>query len=295
MSTDQREFELLASGYSVVEGPVLDGDGNLYFTNVHEGGIHRLDPSGEIVEIVPRRRGVGGMCLHADGGLIVSGRNVSHIGPSGSRVLLQREDLATLGGAPVGGFNDLCADAQGRVLVGPTRRRVEGSGTALMAAGEHVPSELVLITAEGQHSVVYDGVQGVSNGVVVSTDNTTIYHAESGGRRIRVSRFVADDQVEHVDFWSTADLDGMPDGVALDVDGFLWVAMHGGGCLARFAPNGELDGTLPVPARGVTNLCFAGDQLLVTTLDNDSSPQLRGSIFRTPAPAVGAAVPVARI
>jgi sugar lactone lactonase YvrE len=164
-----------------------------------------------------------------------------------------------------------------------------------MAAGSHAPSELVLITAAGEFTVLYDDVRGVSNGIAVSPDNSTIYHAESGGRAIRVSRFTSLTEVAPVAYWSTQQVTGTPDGLALDADGGLWVAMHGGGCLARFAPDGSVTETLPVPARYVTNLCFAGRYLYITTLDNDLEPARRGSIFRTAAPVAGAPVPEARI
>lgn len=291
------DFALVASGYSVVEGPVVNEAGDLFFTNVHEGGVYVLRASGEIEEVIPRRRGVGGMCLHADGGLIVSGRDVSHIGPGQTRVLAERSGFPLVDGVPVGGFNDLCADQLGRVLVGPTRRRPvpANDATPLMSAGEHVPSELVLITAPGRFTTLYADVRGVSNGLAVSADNSTIYHAESGGQIIRVSRFTAPERVETVATWPTTALAGTPDGVALDVDGFLWVAMHGGGAIVRFSPAGAVDRVLGVPATRVTNLCFAGPYLYITSLDNDQDPQRRGSIFRTAAPVPGAAVPVARI
>ena len=164
-----------------------------------------------------------------------------------------------------------------------------------MAEGEHAPSELLLITEPGRFVVLYDDVRGVSNGIAVSADDTTIYHAESGARQIRVSRFAGPERVEIVGHWPTAEVAGTPDGVALDVNGDLWVAMHRGGCVVRFTPDGSVASRLDVPARRVTNLCFAGATLYITSLDNDVQPELRGSIFRTDAPVAGAPVPVARI
>ena len=297
------EFDLVTCGYSVVEGPTADSCGNIYFSNVHEGGVFRLDPSGTVSTVLARRRGVGGLCMHADGGLVMSGRDVMHLNGSTTRVLLDRDELGLLRDVPVGGFNDLCADWDGRVLVGPTRRippvaAAGGDTQGLMAAGEHALSELLLITGRHEYAVLYDDVRGVSNGIAVSADNSTIYHAESGAREIRVSRYVRGDQVEVTARWSTRSESGTPDGVALDVLGRLWVAMHGGGVVLCFSSAGDIVDRLEVPAPRVTNLCFAGPdlrELYVTTLDNALEPLARGSIFRTRAPVPGAPVPLARI
>ena len=69
-------LETIASGYGLIEGPRVDADGNLYFSDVTNGGVYRRSPSGEITTAVPKRRGVGGIALHADGGIVVSGKNI---------------------------------------------------------------------------------------------------------------------------------------------------------------------------------------------------------------------------
>src|SRR5437764_1395418 len=54
-----RMVESLASGYGLVEGPTVDADGNLYFSDVLGGGVYRRAPGGDITTVVPKRRGVG--------------------------------------------------------------------------------------------------------------------------------------------------------------------------------------------------------------------------------------------
>ncbi|MFC4944312.1 SMP-30/gluconolactonase/LRE family protein [Pseudonocardia sp. GCM10023141] len=288
----------------MVEGPVVDAAGALYFTDVPGGGVHRLDPGGEVQVVIPRRRGVGGLCRHETGGLLVSGRDVAHVRDGVGRVLLDRADLPEVHGVAVGGFNDLCADPSGRVLVGPTRRIPPDPGSKAarsgrMAAGEHVPSELVLITAARRHVVLYDDVAGVSNGIAVWPDGARMVHAESGGRRLRVSRFVGAERVEPVSFWDTAPItDGTPDGVAIDEEDHVWAAVFGGGCVLRFDPDGRVVDRVDVPSSLVTNVCFGGadgTDLYVTTGDNTDDPALGGCVFRLPGVVRGAPVPAARI
>ena len=103
-------LETLAWGYTLIEGPRVDAEDNLYFSDVHAGGVYRRSPDGEITTAVPKRRGVGGIALHADGGLVVSGRTIQHVSNGVSRDLFGSADIA--------GFNDLMADATGRVWTG---------------------------------------------------------------------------------------------------------------------------------------------------------------------------------
>ena len=100
------EIEMLAYGYGLVEGPRVDGEDNLYFSDVHNGGVHCRRPDGTIETVVPKRRGVGGIALHADGGLVISGRNICHVRDGETRIVFAPD-------AP--GLNDLFVDAAGRV------------------------------------------------------------------------------------------------------------------------------------------------------------------------------------
>ncbi|MFX9050252.1 hypothetical protein ABTN54_19445, partial [Acinetobacter baumannii] len=51
----------------------------LYFSDVINGGVHLLDRAGEVSLAVPKRRGIGGMALHAAGGLVVGGRDIARV------------------------------------------------------------------------------------------------------------------------------------------------------------------------------------------------------------------------
>src|SRR5271168_3657652 len=102
----------VATGYGLIEGPVWDPAKGLYFSDVRDGGIHLLDRSGEVSTVLPKRRGIGGIALHADGGLVFGGRDIawSPLGGGEGRVLLSNE--ATPGAI---GFNDLTTDRAGRI------------------------------------------------------------------------------------------------------------------------------------------------------------------------------------
>jgi sugar lactone lactonase YvrE len=87
--------------------------------------------------------------------------------------------------------------------------------------------------------------------------------------------------------------DGVPDGLAVDADGHLWVAMHRGGAIHRYRPDGRLDGVVEVPVRNVTACTFGGprrDQLYITTSRHgmgDAAEPAAGALFRADVAVTG--------
>ena len=277
--------ETLAFGYGLLEGPRPDPDGGQYFSDVTKGGVYRRAPDGTIEVVVPKRRGVGGILLHADGGIVISGRNLCHVRDGQTRVLFARDDIP--------GFNDICADAAGRVYTGSMR------DNPFSTEGERLTGEAYRVDAEGVAVELYDGV-ALTNGIGFSPDGTRLYHADTSERVIKVHD-VVDGEVVGGAGGVFAEVDGLPDGLAVADDGGVWVALYGSGCVRRYAPTGEADGEIPVPARGVTSLCFAGPDLrdlIVVTEDNTEDPARGGTIFHVPAAEVGARgvpTPLARV
>ena len=92
-------MELITSGYGLVEGPRVDSEGRLYFSDVHGGGVYRRSVDGALETVVPKRRGVGGIALQADGGIVCSGRNICHVRDGETRVLFDPPNTP--------GFNDI--------------------------------------------------------------------------------------------------------------------------------------------------------------------------------------------
>jgi sugar lactone lactonase YvrE len=86
---------------------------------------------------------------------------------------------------------------------------------------------------------------------------------------------------------------GIPDGLAVDADGYLWVALHGGGAVHRYRPGGHLDGRVELPVSQVTACTFGGpglDQLYITTSRLDMDPAAEpgaGALFRADVGVTG--------
>ena len=276
------DFEELAHGYGLVEGPTVTANGHLVFSDVLGGGVYQLAPDGSVATVVPKRRGVGGIALHADGGVVVSGRDIVHVKDGETRTLLHVDGAA--------GWNDLCTDAAGRVYAGLLRFAVFDPNA------EPVPGECWRIDAEGSGVAVTFGVVH-PNGVALSPDERTLYHSDTRAGVVVVHDLDDDGKASNLRHFA-ADGEGRPDGLAVDQEGFVWVAMVGGGRVVRFAPDGHVERSIEVPAKVVTSVCFAGDDLLdliVVSADNARDPDRAGSIFRTRVDVAGAPVRPARI
>jgi D-xylonolactonase len=274
-------FETLASGYGLVEGPTVDDAGGLYFSDVLGGGVYRLASDDRTVTtVVPKRRGVGGIALHADGGLVLSGRDLVHVREGETRLLFRIEGLP--------GWNDLCTDAPGRVYAGALRFMVFDRDA------DPVPGECWRIDAEGQATLLYGGVVH-ANGIALSSTGDRIYHSDTRAGVVHVPDLVNDEVVNPQRFEFAV---GAPDGMAIDESGCVWVASASSGCVVRLTPEGDVDRRVEVPARVVTSLCFGGRdrrELYVTTADNTDDPAMGGCVLRTETDVAGAPVPAARI
>jgi len=230
--------------------------------------------------VVPKRRGVGGLVLHADGGVVISGKDVSHVRDGETRVLL------TVAG--VLGFNDLTTDAAGRVFVGSLR-------SPALQNEERVPGELWRVDGPGRAVEVYRDV-AFANGVGFAPDGRTIYHSNYSEGVVLAHDLAEDGRGVNRRVFARVPR-GNPDGLAVDEAGGVWVALGSGGA-ARFRPDGGLEHVLAVPAPFVASLCFGGGDrrdLYVTTSGNSDHPERRGTVFRTRANVPGLVVPLARV
>jgi gluconolactonase len=278
-------MEQVAGGYGLVEAPVWDPDRGLYFSDVLNGGVWLLDHAGEVSQVVPKRRGVGGMALHADGGLIVGGRNVAWVGADGeTRILL---DPAAIPGAI--GFNDLTTDAAGRIYVGSLAFRV--------FADPPKPGFLHVIDLDGTMRTLSDGVI-LTNGLGVSPDGQRLYHCDARANVVRAYDVVADGSVGPWRQFASLGERNVPDGMKVASDGSVWVADARGGRVAVFEPDGTPRQDITVPLPMVTSLCFGGDDLrdlYVVTGSEGAPTETSGTIFRTRADVPGQPLPPCRV
>jgi len=142
---------------------------------------------------------------------------------------------------------------------------------------------LYRLDADGSVTRQLDGVT-VSNGLAWSPDGALAYYDDTATHRVDVFDY---DPVAGLTGRRTfADLgDGNPDGLTVDADGGVWVALYGAGAVHHYTADGRLDGVVEVPAAQVTACALGGsdlDQLFITTsregLAAGEDP-LAGSLF----------------
>ena len=155
---------------------------------------------------------------------------------------------------------------------------------------------LYRLDPDGSVHVVLENVT-VSNGLDWSPDGSRAYYNDTATHRIDV--FDYDGETGLTGRRLFVDLSAeskRPDGLTVDEEGGVWVALFNSGAVRRYTPDGVLDEVIEVPAKKVTACTFGGpelEQLFITTSREDLKPgedPLAGSLFRA---AVGVAgIPV---
>lgn len=255
----------LVEGLRLPEALRSDG-GGLYFSDAAAGGVYRWTEAG-VETVVPKRRGVGGLALHADGGVVVSGRTLVHVRDGETRELFAAEGAL--------GLNDLTTDREGQVLVGALRMD-------WAAPGDGRPGEVWRV-GPGGAQVLADGIR-YPNGMGLSPDGSTLYVADFVGACVHAVDVATGERR------TLARLErGNADGLAVDALGRVWVGTGPGDSFDAFDPTGALVERLPAPASFAVTLTFGAED------PHDLFLAAGGAIFRTRSEVPGLAVGPARV
>jgi sugar lactone lactonase YvrE len=151
---------------------------------------------------------------------------------------------------------------------------------------------LYRLAPDGSTQRMLDGVT-ISNGLDWSPDGSLAYYADTATHRVDVFDYDRHSGLTGRRPFVEIPDDGNPDGLTVDADGGVWVALYGGGAVHRYGPDGALDAVVEVPTPRVTACTLGGprlDELFVTTsregLGPDDDP-LAGSLFRVDAGVAG--------
>jgi xylono-1,5-lactonase len=283
------QFETLATGYGLLEGPRIDEQNRLYYSDARGGGVFRRNPTGSIETLIAGRKMVGGIALNHGGGLIVTGATVAHWDENSGRLT----DLFTQwDGKPLFGMNDLTIDDHGSLWGGTFGFDIN----QFDFKSTPPPGALFRIDPPGKITKLWEGVE-VTNGLGFSPDRKLLYHNDSTTRAVWVYDVGPDRRVGDRRLFARLP-EGMPDGLTIDAEGGVWAAVvNGPGEVVRFKNDGTLDQRIKVPAKTVTSLAFGGadmHDLYVVTANNSENRDLKGTVFRARSEVAGLAVPKAR-
>jgi sugar lactone lactonase YvrE len=257
------------------EGPVWwAGWGGLRWVDMLAGDVLALEPAGV------RRIHVGSVAAairpRRAGGMVVAvARGFALTGPDD-----EVRTLPEIWSDPSVRMNDGGCDPDGRFYCGTMAYDAAPGRGALYR-----------LDLDGEASLVFDGVT-ISNGLAWSPDGGTAYYIDTPTQGVDAFDYDTERGLYgRRRLLSIPEELGAPDGMTVDAEGALWVAMHGGGAVLRFRPDGTADGRVEVPVRDVTACAFGGpelDRLFITTsrLGGDESP-LAGALFRADVGVTG--------
>ncbi len=278
-------FETLAWGYGLIEAPRVDERERLHFSDVPNGGVYRRNPDGKLETVLAKRRGVGGMMFNEGGGIVMTGRGLILFDETTGQ---SRNLFVEWEGRPLMGLNDLTTNDAGSVYTGSL-------GFNPLSDAAPVPGSLFRIDPPGRATKLWDGIL-VTNGLGLSPDRKLLYHADSPTGAVWVYDVMADGGVKDRRIFAKMP-EGHPDGMAVDVEGGIWVAAVRAGEVVHFGNDGVVRKRIKVPATMVTSLTFGGRDmrnLYIVTADNSEDASRKGTIFRTRADVPGLKVPKAR-
>lgn len=259
----------------LAEGPVWDERRNLlWWVDVFGGVLHSLAPDSGADTAVGGEGRLGSVALCEDGALLLAReRSVLRYVPGSHRI----ETLATVDRGKW--LNDGGCDAAGRLVVG-TMVDEQQRGTA--ALYQVTKGDVAMLLSDAT----------ISNGLDWSLDGRTLYYVDTPLERI--DAFDYDPATGSLSrrrvFADLHDVPGRPDGLTVDAEGGVWVAMaKGGRAVRRFTPDAIPDVVVDIPVPNVTSMAFGGAQLqdlYVTTSQLRMTPQdleeypLSGCVFR---------------
>jgi sugar lactone lactonase YvrE len=194
---------------------------------------------------------ITGVNLVAGGGLLIHGsRDIWRFDPASQRTVRLYSLPAT--STPMR-LNDGHCDAAGRLWVGSMYNNIDADGAALSIAS--AIGQLIMIAPAGCKR--FDEHFGCPNALCWSPDGDTLYAADSCDGWLYAYRFnLADASVSQRRRLCQLDGLGIPDGAAVDAEGYLWNARWGAGAVARISPAGALDRVIRIPAIQPTACCF---------------------------------------
>jgi sugar lactone lactonase YvrE len=242
--------------YGLGEGPVWDADHDrVLWVDISAGEVHRGTLSAQGVRearVLHLQETVGAVVSARDGELRVAGaRRLYRVAPDGAVIPgpeLIADDTASR-------LNDGGCDPDGRFLVGS------------LALDDRAAAEvLVRVDQEGGIEVI-DQDLGMSNGLAFSPAGDLLYSIDTIARVVWIRAYDSRSGAvgRRQEFLR---VDGSPDGMCVDVEGNLWIAIWGAGEVRCHSAGGEPLAIVEVPAPNTTSVAFAGpalDTLLITT------------------------------
>lgn len=250
---------LIESASTVVadfgEGPIWDETaGILWWVDIPLGEVHGTNPETGETQSFQLTPPVSAVWPTSNGGLAAAeGLAVVTLDREGNRT----GTFAQIPGAQSMRLNDGVCARDGSLVVGSMTMRPQEprAGTVWRVGGNDAPRAMIENVA-------------LANGCDWSPDGELFYFVDTLTRRIDVFDVSGEDVTNRRTLIELGHTAGVPDGLCVDADGCVWVALAGGGMVRRYTPAGELSQEIMLPVSHPTSCAFGGpgmNQLFVTT------------------------------
>jgi sugar lactone lactonase YvrE len=241
---EREGWQLVAQGYQFTEGPAVDRQGNVFFSDIPANRIHKIDTAGKVTVFAENTAGTNGLMFGPDGGLYACRSGARQIvaydtsTETAGKFRVVAEDLDS---------NDLAVTSRGGIYVtDPPKKQVW------------------YIDPKGEKRAVASGL--APNGVILWPDESTLVVTDSNAPHLWAFRVEPDGSLKHGERYygplalpPGRDRPGS-DGMTVDRDGRLYVCTHAG--LQMFDPTGRLGGVIRKPQeKFLSNVVFGGEKL----------------------------------
>jgi sugar lactone lactonase YvrE len=246
------------------EGPLWHAsERRLYWVDIATGRMFRYDPKTGASETFYRGETVGGFTFQADGSLLLfmahgtikswkDGHTETLVDP------FQKE--------PGSRFNDVIADPAGRVYCGtmPTEKN---------------PSRLFMLDTDATLTEVFSEKGMIPNGLAFTVDRKGLYFVDSKTGSIYLFDYEKTDGTlsNRRTFVRIPRAEGLPDGLTVDRENGVWVALCRGWHVVRYTVDGKLDRRIRFPVSKVTSLTFAGRDYTDIYVTSGGDPRREGA------------------
>ena len=292
MTTYEPALEVAVQAQATLgEGPTWDAaKSRLIWIDILGSRVNTYEPSTGRRTVMATEQHVGAAKPRAGGGLVLNLRDgvALYDGEGADADVDAAGGLRWLHHEPTPGrrANDAAVAPDGSLWAG-TMRYDEAAGGGTLSR----------LTGDGEVTTVLDDV-AVSNGTGWSPDGRLMYYIDSPTRRVDVFDVSADGQsvTGRRQLALIEEGAGWPDGLTVDADGCVWVALWDGGAVRRYTPSGTLDRTIALPTVRPTACAFGGPNLtdlyITTARVGLTAPHpLSGSLLVVPGAGKGLAQP----
>jgi sugar lactone lactonase YvrE len=264
------------------EGPIWDPiQRRLLWVDIDNSLIYQHVPATGEKKVIGRGLPASAVAMNQDGRLVIAG--------GGGLYLWRDENNYETIAADYAGeslcLNDMIAGPGGRIYAGTM---YWGPG------GMEKTGKLYLIRPDRSISIVEENVR-LSNGLGFSLDDRTLYYADTASRCIYAFDVNETGGLSRRRVFVDVPPDfGIPDGLTVDAEGFVWCAMWYGGQVVRYDPDGTVHRRILLPARQISSVAFGGNNLMDLYITSaavywpsnlapdhfDSSACMGGSLYR---------------